>query len=176
MISKRDVQGLNDAESHMRTLRGSRGFSIIEVMVGLIIMGIVLAVAVPNFLDHQRTNRTYTAASDLASHVRLARQKALARRATYRLVLNPGNDTYLFQRREGVGNWVNDPDEIFSMPREVDLYSELAGDPSNLDLELDPQGTVDIGDVPAFIRFYGVRDTLTVSVIRTGKVRVNRGT
>jgi type II secretion system protein H len=167
---------MNDEESMLGTKQKSRGFSVIEIMVALIIIGIVLAASLPNFLDHQRHNRTETAAADLAARVRMARQKALARRATYRLVLNPSSETYHFQRRVDVGSWVNDPDEVFSMPHEVDLYSELAGDPGNLDLEIDPQGTADIDDVPAFINFYGVRDTLTVSVIRTGKVRINRGT
>ena len=158
-----------------RPVRGAPGFTLVESMMVLLMLGILMAVAIPNFVSHQNKGRSETAAEDLASRIRLTRQKAIARRAQYRLLLNPAAGEYQLQRRVGVNTWTDDPPEVFTLPTGVTFNVDLGGDPSNLDLVLDPQGTVNLADVPATIRLDGVEDTLSISVVRTGRIRVSRG-
>ncbi|MBU1699760.1 MAG: GspH/FimT family pseudopilin [Candidatus Eisenbacteria bacterium] len=144
-------------------------------MVVLLIMAVVLGTALPNFVDHQRRNKVETSAENLAARLKLARQKAIARRTKYRLTLNTVSGTYQLDRRETGGAWVADPPEVFILPDGIQMEAELGAEASNLDIILGPQGTVDSIDVPATIHFISEDDTLTVSVVRTGRIRVIRG-
>ncbi|MBD3336811.1 MAG: prepilin-type N-terminal cleavage/methylation domain-containing protein [Candidatus Eisenbacteria bacterium] len=153
----------------------TRGFSLVETMVVLLVMAILLGAAIPNFVDHQRRNRAESAAENLAARIKLARQKAIARRTQYRLTLDPVNGSYVLERRDPGGVWVNDPPDVFNLPEGLGMDVELGNDAGNLDLVMDPQGLMDIADVPGQIRFRAANDTLTVSVVRTGRIRVTRG-
>ena len=55
--------------------RSERGFTLIELMIALVIAGVLVAVALPNFLDSMRKGRRSEAFSALASM-----QQALERR------------------------------------------------------------------------------------------------
>jgi len=105
--------------------RLNRGFSLIEMMVVLLIMAIVLGVALPNFVDHQKRNKVETAAENIAARFRLARQKAIARRTKYKLTLNDTNGTYLLERRLNGGTWVADPPDPFQIPDGIDLQFDF---------------------------------------------------
>jgi prepilin-type N-terminal cleavage/methylation domain-containing protein len=54
-----------------------RGFTLIELMVVFVILGGVLAFGVPTFLGFTQTNMLRGAASDIASQLRMAREKAI---------------------------------------------------------------------------------------------------
>jgi len=152
------------------------GFSLAETMVVLTIIGIMLSMAVPNFVRIGRRDTVETAAYDLQRTLSLARQKAISRRADYRLTLDAGARTYQVERRVN-GAWVPDPAETYSWSERVDALINVGGSSSNYDIELEPQGTVAAGDAPALIRFanaYG--DTVTVSLVRTGRLRVSSTT
>jgi type IV fimbrial biogenesis protein FimT len=58
-------------------LRFSRGFTLIELMVGLTIMAILLALAVPNFANWIRNAGIRTGADAIVSGLQLARTEAL---------------------------------------------------------------------------------------------------
>lgn len=56
-----------------------RGFSLVELMVGIVIIGIVLVAAVPNFVSYRETQRMHTTCDRLAAACRDARSRARAR-------------------------------------------------------------------------------------------------
>ncbi len=148
------------------------GFSMIELMVVLTVMGIMLGVAVPNFLRIGRRDAVEAAAYDLQRTLALARQKALAKRQPYRLTVEPSSHTYYVERREN-GSWVSDPPETFDWCSDIDLFLSVGGSASNTDIELEPQGTVLSSDAPALFTFANAHgDTMVVSLVRTGRIRV----
>lgn len=148
------------------------GFSLMELMVVLTVMGILLGVAMPNFLRAGKRDTVESAAFDMQRQLSLARQKAISRRAHYRLTIDTGARTYQVERREE-GTWVPDPAETFCWSERVNALLDIGGNGGNLDIEIEPQGTLLAVDAPARIRFANTcGDTATVSFVRTGRLRV----
>lgn len=71
-----------------RTGNHSGGFSVIELMVAIVILGIALAIATPNFSRSLRIAQADRAQSELQSDIRLAMSTARARGRAVRLVFN----------------------------------------------------------------------------------------
>ena len=59
--------------------RTSRGFTLIELMIGLTILAVVLALAVPSFRQFTQNNAVVAAHNDLVTSIQLARSEALRR-------------------------------------------------------------------------------------------------
>lgn len=57
----------------------AEGFTFIELITVTVVMGIVLAIAVPNFADLVRSSRMTTQANDLMADLLYARSEAAAR-------------------------------------------------------------------------------------------------
>lgn len=55
----------------------AEGFTIIEIMVGVVVLGIVLSVAVPNFTRFIQTNNLIAEANSMLSGLNLARSEAI---------------------------------------------------------------------------------------------------
>lgn len=64
-----------------------RGFTMVELMMVLGIIGIMVAIAVPNIMEYLRTARIRAAANDVSAALQEARQKAIGRNARYGVVL-----------------------------------------------------------------------------------------
>ena len=151
----------------------SRGFSLIELMVVLTIAGILLTMAVPNFTRLTSRDRVETAAYDVHRNLILARQKALARRTPYRVTVLSGGTAVRIERKES-SNWVSDPAEDLVIHESVSLETTFGGNPSNLDLVIEPQGTLLAEDAPALFHFSNDRaDSATVRAVRTGRIRTS---
>jgi type IV fimbrial biogenesis protein FimT len=75
-------------------LNAQRGFSLIELMVGIVILGVLMATAVPRFSDWLRNARVRTSAEAMQNGLQLARAEAVRRNATVRFQLvNTIDDT-----------------------------------------------------------------------------------
>lgn len=59
--------------------QASRGFSVIELMVVVTILGLLLGLAVPTFRQFTRNNSVTSAQNDLVTSLNLARSEALRR-------------------------------------------------------------------------------------------------
>jgi prepilin-type N-terminal cleavage/methylation domain-containing protein len=147
------------------------GFTVTETMVVLAIVAIVLAIAVPNFVRFTARDKVEACAYDVERTLILARQKAVAKRRSYRVTFNVYDTSYYVERKEGV-SWVRDPDETFSLHPSVQLGVVLGGNPANNVLVLEPQGTVASDDAPGRMTLFNDRaDSATVSIVRTGRIR-----
>ncbi len=60
-------------------LRGSRGFTIVELMITLTVAAILLAIAIPSFNYLMVTNKLTTTANDVVTAVNTARMTAIKR-------------------------------------------------------------------------------------------------
>ena len=57
--------------------RNQRGFTIIELMVGVVVAGVLLAIAVPTFNDFQARNALRSTSADFIAAVNTARIQAI---------------------------------------------------------------------------------------------------
>jgi type IV fimbrial biogenesis protein FimT len=60
-------------------VRLSRGFTLIELLITIAVAGVLLAIAVPNFADLMRNNRSEASANELVAALNLARIEAVKR-------------------------------------------------------------------------------------------------
>ena len=73
----------------MQTER-QKGFTLIELMVSLIILSVLMAIAVPNFVDWIKNNRIDAATRNLTGAFQLARSEAVSRQTV--ITINSGGD------------------------------------------------------------------------------------
>ncbi len=83
-------------------MKRSRGFTLIELMITLLLAAIILALGVPGFQDIVRNNRAATQSNELISALSLARSEAVKRGA--RVSLCPSTDQATCT---GGTNWAN---------------------------------------------------------------------
>jgi prepilin-type N-terminal cleavage/methylation domain-containing protein len=161
---------LRTCRSEPRRAR-SRGFSLPELMMVVVVMGMLMVIAVPNFVRFNARDRVATAANDLEAALTLARQEASARRVSYRVRVESGPTRIVIERKSGA-SWVADPAEPLSPHPTVQLVTRFGSDPGNHDLLIDPQGMVRSEDAPATFTFSNERaDSATVRIVRTGRIR-----
>jgi type IV fimbrial biogenesis protein FimT len=68
-------------------LMKQRGFSLVELMIGLVVFAILMAIAVPSFSRWIANSQIRTAADTMMAGITLARSEALRRNATVRFQL-----------------------------------------------------------------------------------------
>lgn len=88
--------------TRITVMKRSRGFTLIELMITLLLAAIILALGVPGFQDIVRNNRAATQSNELVAALSLARSEAVKRGA--RVSLCPSTDQATCT---GGTNWAN---------------------------------------------------------------------
>jgi type IV fimbrial biogenesis protein FimT len=82
---------------HDRTRRsrtsGSAGFTLVELMIGIVVLAILLGFAVPNFNDASLSARLNGFANSLAAAAQVARSEAVKRNATITVCASSDGET-----------------------------------------------------------------------------------
>lgn len=69
-------------------MRDVRGFTLVEILVVVAIMGVLMSFAVPNFIDWQRSSTYREAARNLHDKMRLARNLAIEQNTEFQVEVN----------------------------------------------------------------------------------------
>lgn len=73
--------------------RAQRGFSLIELMITLVVLGIAMGIAIPSYRDFVAASQVKNASFDMFSMLSLARSEAIKRNANVALELGAGGWT-----------------------------------------------------------------------------------
>ncbi len=86
-------------------MRSAHGFSVIELLVGMILLGVLMAIGIPGFTDYLRNARVRTTAESVLNGLQLARAEAVRRNTTARFQLVTSLDNNCALNVAGP-NWV----------------------------------------------------------------------
>jgi prepilin-type N-terminal cleavage/methylation domain-containing protein len=103
------------------------GFSIIELIVVLLVLGIMAAIAIPGFSGWLPNYRLKGAARDIYSNMQLAKMGAIKANADWAIVFDTtaGAHRYLVCSDDGDGDWTTTGNN--TIERTVDLAGYKAG-------------------------------------------------
>lgn len=156
------------------------GFSLPEILVVMLIGALVATITFPSMSKVLRRGKLEEAAGRLESALKLARQKALARRTHYQVAILPSVGEYRVAFEDSAGTWVADRDSLYAMPEGIGVQGDVSGTPftvatSRVEVLFEPRGTLAERDAPLEIVMYNDKgDTVQMEMVRTGRVRLWR--
>lgn len=151
------------------------GFSLPELMIVILVGSLIAAISYPEMSRMLQKGRTEEAAARLEAVLRIAREKALVQRTSYRITLDPVGARYDVDFEESPGVWAPDSATSAPLPTGIGFMIEIDGAPVGMvseDLVVEPRGTVRFEDVPANITVFNTSgDSIRIEMVRTGRVR-----
>jgi Tfp pilus assembly protein FimT len=142
-------------------------------MVVLVVLGILLATAVPSLTERNARSRTEGAARQLSARMQAARQLAVSKRIPYRMTFDLESRSYYFERQDDDSTWTMDPDETYAIEGVEEIATEIGGRVGESLVHFETRGTIDGDDSPALVTIVSAHgDTARLSVVRTGRATV----
>jgi prepilin-type N-terminal cleavage/methylation domain-containing protein len=100
--------------------------SLLEVLVAMAIFAVLYAIAVPNLQAMRAPYAVESAAYQVAGHMNMARQRAIARNVRHRIVFSSSG--YHIERETSPNTFVTDSG-TFTTPHEVEIGSPSPANP-----------------------------------------------
>lgn len=142
-----------------------KGVTLVEIMIVLAIMTILIGMAVPGLTGLQFHYRLVSAARELTSDLRMARQMAITEGQKMIVVLDPQREGYQVERESAPGVPVRGVKEF----KGLDLVS-FSNSNSNNVIEFWPRGTTN--DWGTIILQNPKGETRRITIVATGRVRL----
>lgn len=176
-------------------MHDNKGFTIIEVIVVIVVIGIMAAIAVPNFIGYLPESRLKNASRDLFSNLQLAKIGAIKNNTNWAVVFNVGAGEYYVCSNNGGDGWTGSGnDTVETTVRLADYGSGVtygtgaATTPAPLDttfdngvtypgdvVVLEPRGTTQSGGT-VFLTNNANKSCIGVGTTSAGVVRLRRWT
>lgn len=131
-------------------MRLTKGFTLVELMVTVVVLGLLMTIAVPSFTDMVRNHRSLTAADELTSALNFARTEAVKRGK--RVSICPSTNGTSCSGTSWQGGWITFVDAAASDTSSTASVS--AGSVINRRIGM-PAGSTATGTA-SFIRFSGL--------------------
>ena len=149
------------------------GFSLVEVLIVIAILGIVLAIAGPNLFQYRHNVNLREAVRDISAEMNLCRQRAIAENIQYRISFNFVGSEYTISRLPlGSGTWQNVSKGKLGGGNAAISFSSTTFSGSPPTLTFLPRGTTTAGGALVIAHSKSPRKaTITVNI--TGRVRVD---
>ncbi len=128
----------------MERMKGRReGFSLVEVMIVIALIGIVATIAVPNFQNYIRNRNLKTAAQEISSEFFVTRERALAESRSYRIVFDIGNNRYTTEEETAPSTWtVRQTKQVAASAAADDGIVIDAANTTETTFNFQPRGTI----------------------------------
>lgn len=140
---------------------GERGFSLTELMVGLVVAGIIAIVAIPNFNKANKDQQLRSAASQIESSLRRARSQAVSRNIDVRVSVNPVTMTITRQADTDGDGTFETQSESADLPHGIALANVSFGGGNTV--IFNGRGRPDNAGSLAIIASHGYQRTLTLA-------------
>ena len=116
------------------------GFTIIELMIIIVIIGIAAAMAVPSFLRTMPRLEARSAARNILNYVRLARSKAVTERSQFGVYIDAVNGQYMLFK------------DIINLPQETyNSGDSIVVGPEDIDPDITLSGSTFTNDCVVFL-------------------------
>jgi prepilin-type N-terminal cleavage/methylation domain-containing protein len=143
-----------------RKLREARGFTLIEMSVVILLLGIIAAFGVPAYVKLNRSLQLKGAVANLAGQLQLARQKAMATGTPQIMHLYASTyeaDYHIHNNPSG------QPDAKWKFPTNV-TYVWSTGTLTGQMVQMNPDGRADRSGMVILQTLGGLRDTVNVQL------------
>ncbi len=160
----------------MRQIRDERGFSMMEMMIVLVMIGLMASLAAPSWFEQMPRLETQAQVREVVSKLREARSLAVARKEPAGLCIDAGNGIWtLFLDNNPANNLHNTGDSVMATGSLGSRVSVSHNSFANQDVIFNPDGTsAESGAVCLNAEDNSV--TYTVDVLAsTGRVRMVEG-
>jgi type II secretion system protein H len=157
-------------------IKSSRGFTLIEMIIVLAIVGIALSIAVPNFNAYRHNTNLKEAARDISSDISLYKQRAVSENRGYKINFSALANTYTIQQ-ETVTNGVRTGNYVALITKTVSAGNAnivIFGTPSFTggvpNVTFNPRGTSGAGSLT--LQHTQRLSTATITTNLMGRVNV----
>lgn len=141
-------------------MRKNSGFTLIELIVVIAIVGTLAAITIPNFIAYLPNARLKSASRDLYSHLQLARVGAIKGHKQWAIVFNAGTPSYQVRSDYLGGN-----DRIEATVNLSSYGSGVTFGQGSATLTIDGSGFDDFVTYPGNVAILASRGTATVGYV-----------
>lgn len=164
------------------------GFSLVELLVGIAILAIILAISVPIFTEVRRNLQTKQVARNLVSVIREARSRATALNQQYMVEIVPSSNRFTLKQGTQAYNtpssgWTVVSGYDFSLGSNVLVRNADCTSTNNVYIQANPNGSMtlkspdlatNVASVILCVKNSSDIERYQITVLRSGMVRMQK--